>query len=389
MMIKRTSGWEIADSKATPEAVFSGAARLVRGDGARCPVARPPRRSAGPRTRTPRRASLAGRAKRQVQPTARSPTRGCPHLQQLLRVRLPEEICRGGAEAEAAALDRQDRRHGREADRRSTSTTCWRKMPLEERLYRHRCVEAWSMAVPWSGFPMKALVDFAQAAGRRQVRRDGDLHGPRRWRPASAVLVSLALYRGADHGRGDQRARLPRHRHLRQAGAEAERRADPAGRAVEIRLQDRSSRSSASSSPTSGRSASGSRCRPSEYGFWANVNPEVPHPRWSQATEKRAREPTSASPTQLYNGYGEFVAGLYEGRRRKSSSCKGISPLCLAAQPAKTGVGREAGEENLNTRVDQRWPAWPPSLHAPKPGRTFPPSRSRSSCPLHPAARPT
>ncbi|MEI6200314.1 MAG: protein-methionine-sulfoxide reductase catalytic subunit MsrP, partial [Enhydrobacter sp.] len=51
-----------------------------------------------------------------------------------------------------------------------------------------------------------------------------------------------------------------------------------------------------------------------EYGFWANVNPQVPHPRWSQATEK----PLGSServPTQLYNGYGEFVAGLYEGRK--------------------------------------------------------------------------
>ena len=45
------------------------------------------------------------------------------------------------------------------------------KMPLEERLYRHRCVEAWSMVVPWSGFPMKALVDFAKPTGRRQIRR--------------------------------------------------------------------------------------------------------------------------------------------------------------------------------------------------------------------------
>ena len=52
--------------------------------------------------------------------------------------------------------------------------------------------------------------------------------------------------------------------------------------------------------------------QPSEYGFWANVNPEVPHPRWSQATETGAR-PTSGSPTLLYNGYGEEVADLYTG----------------------------------------------------------------------------
>ena len=53
---------------------------------------------------------------------------------------------------------------------------------------------------------------------------------------------------------------------------------------------------------------------PDEYGFWANVNPAVPHPRWSQASEK----PLGSSeriPTQIYNGYGEFVAGLYENRK--------------------------------------------------------------------------
>ena len=53
-----------------------------------------------------------------------------------------------------------------------------KKMPLEERLYRHRCVEAWSMTVPWSGFPMAALVDDGQAARLGQVREDGNLHGP-------------------------------------------------------------------------------------------------------------------------------------------------------------------------------------------------------------------
>ena len=52
----------------------------------------------------------------------------------------------------------------------------------------------------------------------------------------------------------------------------------------------------------------------SEYGFWANVNPEVPHPRWSQATEKPLGS-EERIPTQLYNGYGEFVAGLYENRK--------------------------------------------------------------------------
>ena len=59
-----------------------------------------------------------------------------------------------------------------------------KKMPLEERIYRHRCVEAWSMAVPWSGFPMKALVELAKPLGRAKYVRDENLHGPGRWRRA-------------------------------------------------------------------------------------------------------------------------------------------------------------------------------------------------------------
>ena len=73
----------------------------------------------------------------------------------------------------------------------------------------------------------------------------------------------------------------------------------------------------ASASPTSGRRPSGRRCRPSEYGFWANVNPEVPHPRWSQASE-HVLGTRERKPTLLFNGYGEQVAGLYKGLEKES-----------------------------------------------------------------------
>ena len=56
--------------------------------------------------------------------------------------------------------------------------------------------------------------------------------------------------------------------------------------------------------------------QPSEYGFWANVNPAVPHPRWSQASE-RVLGTSERVPTQLFNGYGEFVAGLYTGLQKE------------------------------------------------------------------------
>ena len=112
-----------------------------------------------------------------------------------------------------------------------------RKFPIEERLYRHRCVEAWSMAMPWSGFPMAKLVELAKPlSSAKYVRMETFLDksiapGQR------ADLVAVALCRRADDGGGDQRIRLPGHRRLRQAGRQAARRADPARGAVEIRLQ--------------------------------------------------------------------------------------------------------------------------------------------------------
>ena len=188
------------------------------------------------------------------------------------------------------------------------------QMPLEERLYRHRCVEAWSIAVPYSGFPLKALVDFRAPARRCQVPGDADLRGRRGGRGPEAVLVSLALHRGPHHGRGHQRALLHRHRLLRKS-----------------RSRSRTARRSASPCPwkygfkhikgivrftfTDERPKSfWEDLAGNEYGFWANVNPEVPHPRWSQAHERfYGPDGQERLPTLLYNGYGEQVASLYDG----------------------------------------------------------------------------
>ena len=185
-----------------------------------------------------------------------------------------------------------------------------RQIQLEERVYRHRCVEAWSMAVPWSGFPLRALVDLARPSAARNTcawRPSRPGHGVR----SEAVLVPVAVCRGADHGRGDARARVPRHRPVRQADRAAERRAAAPRGAVEVRLQiDQVDRPLHLHRPAPekllGRDP-GHRVR-----LWANVNPEVPHPRWSQAEETPLGSSTKV-PTVLFNGYGEFVADLYKG----------------------------------------------------------------------------
>ena len=112
-----------------------------------------------------------------------------------------------------------------------------RKLGVEERLYRHRCVEAWSMAIPWSGFPMAKLVELAKPlSSAKYVRMETFLD--KSMAPGQQqAWYPVALCRGAHHGGGHQRARLHRHRRLRQADRQAARRADPAGGAVEVRLQ--------------------------------------------------------------------------------------------------------------------------------------------------------
>src|SRR5262245_48879876 len=116
--------------------------------------------------------------------------------------------------------------------------TLLRSMPLEERVYRHRCVEAWSMTVPWSGFQMSALLDLAPTRGRA-VRRNAHVLRSRSCPRAAPGMVSLAVPRRAHDRGGGERVDLPCHRVLRQAAAEAEWCTSPARGAVEVRFQIR------------------------------------------------------------------------------------------------------------------------------------------------------
>ena len=135
-----------------------------------------------------------------------------------------------------------------------------RRMPLEERLYRFRCVEAWSMAVPWTGFPVRALIDLVQAALLGEVRPLHQLLRHReRPRPVEHPGTALAVRRGAVDAGGAQRADHDGDRHLRARAAGAARRPDTADRALEVRHEEhqvgRPHRgSSPSSRPTSGTS---------------------------------------------------------------------------------------------------------------------------------------
>lgn len=186
-----------------------------------------------------------------------------------------------------------------------------RKMTLEERTYRHRCVEAWSMAVAWTGFPFAKLVDLAKPlSGAKYVQME-TFNDPKvapglkqSWYPwpyvegltmAEATNELAFLVTGA-YG----------HPVAKQMGA-------PLRLAVPWKYGFKSIKSIVRFSFTADRpKGMWEKLQPAEYGFWANVNPEVSHPRWSQASEELIGV-GERRPTLLFNGYGEFVADLYKG----------------------------------------------------------------------------
>jgi sulfoxide reductase catalytic subunit YedY len=185
------------------------------------------------------------------------------------------------------------------------------KMPLEERLYRHRCVEAWSMAVPWSGFPMSALVKLAQPLGSaKYVRTEtfmdaamapGESEFWYPWPYIEGVTMAEATNDLAFIGTGLYGKPMPK-----QDGS-------PIRLVLPWKYGFKSAKSIVRFHFTETRPDTfWEHLSPSEYGFWANVNPAVPHPRWSQATERVLGTDNRVS-TIIWNGYGEYVAELYTG----------------------------------------------------------------------------
>jgi sulfoxide reductase catalytic subunit YedY len=186
-----------------------------------------------------------------------------------------------------------------------------RKLPLEERLYRFRCVEAWSMAVPWTGIPLKAFVNFAKPLSSARYIRFETFMNPRmapgqsqRWYPwpyTEGLTMAEATNELPMLVTGIYGKPTPN-----QHGA-------PIRLVTPWKYGFKSVKSITKISFVAERPKTfWEGLQSSEYGFWANVNPEVPHPRWSQASEQvlGTRE---RKPTLLFNGYAEQVAGLYKG----------------------------------------------------------------------------
>jgi methionine sulfoxide reductase catalytic subunit len=186
-----------------------------------------------------------------------------------------------------------------------------RAFPPEDRTYRFRCVEAWSMVIPWQGFPVRALLDAVEPTTRAKyvvfesVLRPEELPGQRAavlpWPYVEALrldeamheltLLATGLYGKPLEAQNGAPLRLvvPWKYGFKSAKS-----------LVRIRLVEEQ--------PTT----TWNLVAPTEYGFFANVNPAVDHPRWSQATERRIGE-FSRRRTLPFNGYGAQVASLYAG----------------------------------------------------------------------------
>ncbi len=183
------------------------------------------------------------------------------------------------------------------------------KMPVEERVTRFRCVEAWSMVVPWICYPLAELVKFAKPTNDAKYVRFETFLDPKiargqkqSWYPwpyVEGMTIKEAMNPVALMVVGVYGKVLPK-----QYGA-------PMRLHIPWKYGFKSSKSITRISFTKERPVSfWQEVSKDEYGFWANVNPEVRHPRWSQA-EERVLGTTERIPTQKFNGYGEEVAGLY------------------------------------------------------------------------------
>jgi len=184
-----------------------------------------------------------------------------------------------------------------------------RAFPLEERIYRHRCVEAWAMVVPWTGFPLAELlkkaeplpdathVRFVSFQRPREAPRQSDTTKP--WPYTEGLTLAEATNELAFLATG-----MYGHPLLKQHGA-------PVRLVLPWKYGFKSAKSLVRIEVTREQPATfWNTLAPHEYDFEANVNPAIPHPRWSQASE-RMLDTGERFPTQLFNGYGEWVGRLY------------------------------------------------------------------------------
>lgn len=320
MLIKRRRGWEIAENEATPEAVFHDRRRIVQA------LAAGPLLLATSGGLARATAALA----QEADPSAGLyPVKQNPKYTVKLPL-TPEEVATKYNNFYEYGSHKEIAKAAQELKLRPWTVKIdgmvekpmevgiddlLKAMPLEERVYRLRCVEAWSMKVPWSGFPMKALVDYAKPLSAAKYVEmftfvDAKMAPGQRsfwypWPYNEGLTIAEATNELAFMVTGLYGKPVPK-----QNGA-------PLRLAVPWKYGFKSAKSLVRFTFTDKRPKSfWEQLQGSEYGFWANVNPQVSHPRWSQAMETDIATQEKI-PTLLFNGYGDYVADIYKGLEKE------------------------------------------------------------------------
>jgi sulfoxide reductase catalytic subunit YedY len=191
--------------------------------------------------------------------------------------------------------------------------------PIESRVYRHRCVEAWSMVIPWDGYSLSELINFAEPLpGAKYVQFISDLNkkqmpelpGGFDWPYSEGLRMDEAKHPLTLLCFGCYGDALPN-----QNGA-------PVRVVVPWKYGFKSAKSIVKINFVAKQPRTlWNESAPNEYGFYSNVNPQVDHPRWSQAHERRIDTGFLAKtiPTQMFNGYGDEVGSLYTGMDLKKN----------------------------------------------------------------------
>jgi methionine sulfoxide reductase catalytic subunit len=309
MYVKRKKGWEIPERLATPESIYLNRRQILAASGFGLAAM-----------------TLPGIARAETDPTADLYPAPRNSKYTIERPVTPEAINThynnfyefGTQKSIAGAAERLPIRPWEvkidgmvEKEITTDIDSLIRKMPLEERLYRHRCVEAWSMTVPWTGFPVSELVTYASPTGDAKYLRMETFMMP------DVATGQKQVWYPWPYVEGITMAEANNDLAFMVTGAYGKPVAKSMGAPLRIHLPwkygFKSIKSIVRFTFTDEQPLNfWQELASDEYGFWANVNPQVPHPRWSQAMERDLAS-DDRIPTRLFNGYGEYVADLYTG----------------------------------------------------------------------------
>ncbi|SDB48752.1 protein-methionine-sulfoxide reductase catalytic subunit MsrP [Bauldia litoralis] len=309
MYVKRQKGWEIPERLATPESVYLNRRQILAASGLGLAAA-----------------TLPGIASAQTDPSADLYPAARNSKYTIEREVTPESINTTynnfyefgthkniARAAEALPIRPWEVKIDGMVENEITTDfdTLIRKMPLEERLYRHRCVERWSMTVPWTGFPLAELVKMAKPLGDATYLRMETFMMP------DVATGQKQIWYPWPYVEGVSMAEATNDLAFLVTGAYGKPVAKSMGAPLRLHLPwkygFKSIKSIVRFTFTDEQPVTfWQDLAASEYGFWANVNPEVAHPRWSQASE-RDLTTNEQIPTRLFNGYAEYVADLYVG----------------------------------------------------------------------------